>query len=113
MAIEAEAVGCELWEVVGRQRCNAHVIGDRLPGWQTPGDMAKQVPLGQGHRSSVWRDRSQGQSEEGTRDRGVDLLVRLHLAIAEVEERLPADEAPRRSRAAGKIVRVDEGCERR
>ena len=33
-------------------------------------------------------------------------LFGLHLAVAEVEERLPADEAPRRPRAAAQVDRI-------
>jgi hypothetical protein len=37
---------------------------------------------------------------------GVDDLVRPHLAVAEVEGRLPADEAPRRAGVAAQVDRV-------
>lgn len=36
----------------------------------------------------------------------VDLLVRFRLAVAEVDERLPADEAPGRAGAAGQVVAI-------
>lgn len=42
------------------------------------------------------RDRADRQTEEWCRDLRVDALVRLHVPVAEVEERLPPDEAPRR-----------------
>ena len=51
-------------------------------------------------------DRSERQVEERRRQLRVDLLVRLHLPVAEVEERLPADEPPRRARAAAEVVGV-------
>jgi hypothetical protein len=43
----------------------------------------------------VARDRPERQIEERRRQLRVDPLVGLDLTVAEVEERLPADESPR------------------
>src|SRR5438132_7566228 len=44
--------------------------------------------------------------EQRRRNPGVDPLIRLDLSVSEVEEGLPADETPRRPRAAAQIYRV-------
>ena len=66
--------------------------------------MPKQRSRRQRRRPGVGGDRADRQVEERRRDLRVDPLVRLDLAVAEVEERLPADEAPRGagSRRAGR-----------
>ena len=61
----------------------------------------------------VARDRAEGQVEERRRDLGVELLVRLHLAIAEVEERLPADEPARRTTPAAQVGGIGHALLRR
>ena len=53
-------------------------------------------------RRLVARDRTDGRWNSGVEMLRVDPLVRLHLAVAEVEERLPADEPPRRAEAAAR-----------
>ena len=81
------------------ERPDAHRAGDALAGRELPGQVPEQVALRQRRRRVVARDRAERQVEERRRDLRVDLLVRLHLAVAEVEEGLPADEPPRRAHA--------------
>ncbi len=52
------------------------------------------------------RDRPQRKQEQGRRDLRVDALVRLDVAVAEVEEGLPADEAPRPACASTQVDRI-------
>src|ERR1700729_701524 len=54
----------------------------------------------------AWPEGRLREGEHHRGDRGVDLLVVLHLPVAEVEEGLPADIAARRREAAEQIVAV-------
>ncbi len=55
---------------------------------------------------SMRRDCGNGEREQDRRDRRVNLRVVLDLAVAEVEEGLPADVSPGRRVAAQQIVAV-------
>src|SRR6478752_2889121 len=70
--------------------------------------MPQEVALSEneGCRLGVRGDRRQRQVEQDLGDRRVDLLVRFDLAVAEVEEGLPTDVAPRRRKAAEQVVSV-------
>src|SRR5437867_6796727 len=52
------------------------------------------------------RDRPERKIEERCRDLRVDSLVRLHVPVAEVEEGLPTDEAPRRACTSAQVDRI-------
>ncbi len=101
-----EAVRFQLPQLVGRQLLDAHRFRDVLTRREAPGQLAQEVALRQCLRRVVARDRAEREIEERRRDHRVDLLVRLHLPVAEVEERLPADEAPRGASTAAQVDRI-------
>src|SRR6266496_3716052 len=51
-------------------------------------------------------DRAERQIEQRRRDPRIDPLVRLHVAVAEIEEGLPTDEAPRRACSSAQVNRI-------
>ena len=69
--------------------------------------MAQKIPLHQRDRRLVTRDRAERQREQRRGDLRIHLLVRLHVPVLEVEERLPPDEPPRRAESAAQITRID------
>ena len=85
--------------------------GEGLSRRQLPGHMSKQRRSGTGRRRGSECDAMAliGRSEERRRDLRVDPLVVLHLPVAEIEEGLPADEAPRRAEASAEVVGVGPG----
>ena len=92
--------------------------GDALPGREAPGDATEQVALGKGNdvAGDAPRDRADRQMEQRRGDGRVDPLVRPDRRIgiargvreggAEIEERLPADEAPARPGPTAQVRRV-------
>ncbi len=86
-------------------------LGDGLARGQAPGELAEQGALGQdgGGGLGVRGDRRDGEGEQDGGDRGVDLLVVAHLAVAEVEEGLPADVAARGGESAEQVIAVGGG----
>src|SRR5215510_6794497 len=98
----------QFFEVLAGKRRNVHVFGDSLSGWELPSHMTEQVALGQrsrrfGRRSEC-RDRRKRQVEQRCGDFRVDLFVGSHIAVPEIEESLPTDEASLRPKAAAQVV---------
>src|SRR5918993_4807033 len=87
----------------GVENGQLHRFGKALAGRQAKGEVAPQVALCK--RLHVTRRKAR-QVEQHSRQPGVDLLVRPHVAVAEIEERLPIDEARRRALSATQVVRV-------
>ena len=95
-------------EVGGAEGIDSHGAGDGLARGESPGQLAQQVALGERWERFGYGARSPGtgKREQDAGDRGVDFLVVLDLSVAEVEERLPSDVAPRGRVAAEQVVPV-------
>ena len=85
------------------EHVDAERRSDGLARWQLPRDVPQQVALRQRSRQVAAGDGAEGQREHGCRDLRVDRLVRLDLAITEIEERLPADEPARRPTPSAQV----------
>src|SRR5215831_15511962 len=103
----------EFAQVRRRQGLHVHGPGDALAGREEPGDVTEQVPLGQRGRAVRRRYGDARQVEERGGELRVNLLVRpdrrmgtvrIRKGRSEIEERLPADEAPG---GAGTTAQVD------
>ena len=123
-ALEPGAECRQLAELSGGKRADAHRPCDVLTRRQRPRDVAQEIALRQRGRRITARDRAERQIEEWRRDLRVDQFVRPNvgrLIAAEVEERLPADEAssasvPRRADRPGRLAlpgRIEDEREER
>src|SRR5262249_56167851 len=98
--VEAVGVPRELGEIAALERRHTHLVRESLARRKRPRQLQEKSTLRERRRRVVRGDCAERQVEERRRDLRVDQLVRLHLPVSEVEERLPADEPARRAEAA-------------
>ena len=109
LALEVHAERSELAQLQRRQRPDVHRPRDRLTGGDRPRQVPEQVALWQRRGQVAAGDGAHREVEQRRRDLGIDDFVRSDvrcLRAAKVEERLPADEASRRARAAAQVNRI-------
>ena len=106
-------------ELVQVRRCPAAARPSRwamaCPDGSSQVMCRSRLRCGQRRSAARWQAIApSGRLKSGVESLRVDPLVGLDLAVAEVEERLPADEAARRAAAAAQVggVRLPGRCER-